>query len=167
MSAWERGAVGAVKATICKDSLQWEISSQWPRNQCLGCCLATFPGIISYKSFGSHYVPNSKSILFDCNLLEWLEGRYCWQQHPQSSLCSAGHPGMCGEEQLCLKGPGGDTGSEAPAQDKNDVLSVGECMDLIRAHCLITVFIYTFTYYQRQREKSGKGTLVVNGFCLA
>lgn len=86
MSAWERWSVGAVKATICKDSLQWEISSQWkwPQNQHLDCCLATFPGIISYKSFGSCYVPNSKSILFDWNLLEWFGGQCCWQQHPQS-----------------------------------------------------------------------------------
>lgn len=40
-------------------------------------------------------------------------------------------------------------------------------MYLIKAYCLVMGFIYTFGYYWRQCEISGKVVSVVSGFCLA
>lgn len=67
-----------------------------------------------------------------------LEDNAAGSSTPRASLCSAGQSRHVWEGAAL---PEGDTGSQAPAQDKNDVLSVGEYMDLIRAYCLITEFI--------------------------
>lgn len=49
------------------------------------------------------------------------------------------------------------------------LLENGDTQDryLIKAYCLITGLIYTFDYYWRQCEESGKVTSVVSGFSLA
>lgn len=162
MSAWEKGSVGAVKATICKDSLQWEIPAwwKWPRSQGLGCCLAALPGIRSYKCLWSAHAPNS----------EWLRSvRGCKDGAPGStpavplpSWASSVWAGAALPDRTWgwhwLRGT--STGQEWRGFCWRIQYLTGAC-------CLIAVLINTFAYYQRQSEKSGKGTSVVNGFCLA